>query len=311
MPSWPDVETYVEVLKLTYAAIKEKDQDAKVIIPGLAGNYGRIFAFVAGCIDDEDAGVWKGVKYQKNLLALVPGIKKEKEGYEYILQQGGYFDIVDIHLYEPKETFIEGKLDWIKNKMEEYGYQKPIWVCEGGGPFKNSPGDTSPQGDLYFGTWTAKENAEFVIKLFVMSAANGVERQRWGLGSSGERGYWQGPWKVMGLLDQSGNRKPAYYTFKLMREKLRDFISVNDLSIGDIKIYEFILKDTKIYVAWNRNGGSDYEITDLSDTIGKGNYVISYIVTEIVGDVPVIKDSEIYSSAEIPLSITPVFIEKI
>jgi len=74
-----DVKLYVKILKKTSKAIKKIDKEAKVIIPGLAGNYSRIFAFVDGFIDDEDGGVWKSIKYTREKLADRPFIKKEKK----------------------------------------------------------------------------------------------------------------------------------------------------------------------------------------------------------------------------------------
>ena len=309
MPDWPDVETYLEVLKPAARVIHEKNSNARVIAPGLAGGHGQLFAFVDGFIHDPDAAVFHSRKLTRDQIVSRPGFRKEKEAYESILREGGRsFDVMDIHLYEPKETFLEGKIDYLRSKMREFGYQKPIWVCEGGGPFKNAPGDRSPQGDVYYGFNSYKENAEFVVKLLVMSAAKGVERSHWGLGV-GENSYWQGPWRAMGLLDNRESKKPAYHTYEILREHVRDFTNAKDVSADRVRLFEFGLPgNRKIYVAWTVQDRA--EITDLSSRIGAGEAKISHIVTALNDQgQPVRRPDETSPTSRIKVGLTPIFIE--
>ena len=317
---WPNpgmnVKTYLGYLAKLSTAIKEADPNAKVMIPGLfMPNWGRIFAYLDGYIEDPDAGIVNGVKYNKSELSQMQNIIFSKKGYESILNLGqDYFDLVDVHLYTEKETFYEGEIEYIKSKMNEFGYQKPIWCVEGGGPFRNpesSPND--PQGDALFGTTDEKEVAEYVVKFHAMSAAKGLIRQHWGIGGQSRHGYWGGPWNIMSLLEKVTQKKrPAYYTYKIMREKLRDFQvgNVADLSIGSIKIFEFTTQEGNIYVAWDRNGSESFGRIDLSDVFGNREVAITQIVTALNdNDSPVIPEVKTYSATSIPLSITPVFIE--
>jgi hypothetical protein len=290
-PSELSADEYIKLLKATYPVIKAEDPDAKVILPGLAGNFSQYFAFIDGYITDPDAGVMrkkgteKGVRVSRELIAKSFWGKDLKPEYEKILREGkGYFDVVDLHAYEPKETFLEGKIDYLNAKMEENGYKKPIWIIEGGGPFKNAKGDFSEQGDPYFGWWTEKENAEFVVKLSVLAAAKGVERDHWGLGTV-EGGYWEGPWNVMGLTDSNGNKKLSYYAFKLMRNGLRDFTEVKDLSFEDVRLFEFTTPAGKVYVVWNSS--------------------LNPVETDLSKYIP---DKKV-DSKSVPISTTPVFIK--
>jgi hypothetical protein len=321
---WPEPSfsgpEYIKLLKAAYPAIKAEDPQAKVIFPGLAGNYSQYFAFIDGYITDPDAGVYRkpgekmGKPYSRELIAKIPWVKTGKPEYENMLKElKGYFDVVDIHLYDPKETFTEGKINYLKAKMNQYGYSVPIWICEGGGPFKNASGDYGEQGDPYFGWSTLKENAEYVVKMHLITAGSGVERQHWGLSTS-EGGYWQGPWLTMGLLDSKNNKKPAYYTFKMMREKLRDFTSVKNLGIKDgsgnytLRLFEVNFADGhKVYVAWNFSDTS--ATTDLSKYLGQREVKISYIVTETKNNQPVQKSQTKVTSSQVPLNLTPIFIE--
>lgn len=318
---WPageiDGATYVNMLKAVYPVIKAENTNAIVIIPGLAGNYSQYFAFADGYIADSDAGRIKILDrvLTRDQVNQLPIVKNEKPDYELILKEGkGFFDAIDIHLYEPKETFTEGKLEWLKAKMNEYGCTRPIWVCEGGGPFKNGPADPSnPQGDPYFGIWTPKEGAEFVVKLLAMSAAKGVARNHWGLGT-GEDGYWGGPWDVMGLVETNGVKKPNYYAYRMMQQKVKGFTAVRDLSFvadSSTRLFEFTLADgKKIYMAWDFSG--TVSPVDVSGKIGVQQVRVSAIVTALASDnSPIELQPVVVSSKQVPLSVTPVFIEPV
>jgi hypothetical protein len=317
---WPAGETtgadYVNMLKAVYPAIKAENPNALVIIPGLAGNYSQYFAFADGFITDPDAGKFRTIatvltREQVNQLPLV---KNEKPEYEQILRDGaGFFDAVDIHLYEPKETFAEGEIEWLDAKMIQYGCSRAVWVCEGGGPFKNGPADpNNSQGDPYFGVWTPKEGAEFVVKLLAMSAGKGVARNHWGLGT-GEGGYWGGPWDVMGLLDANGTKKPGYYAYRMMQQKVKDFSSAKDQSFSaggaSVRLFVFTLADgKKVYTAWNFSSAASP--VDLSGKIGVLQVRVGAIVTALASDNSPIEPAAVaVSSTQVPLSVTPVFIE--
>jgi len=320
---WPNPKTneteYIAYLKLLSPAIKEANPNAIVIAPGLLTSFGRIYAYADGFIDDPDAGVIDGKNYTRQQLQNNQVVQKRKQSYESVLIEGyTYYDVIDFHLYPEKETFIEGLIDYLNHYMSQAGTPKPIWSCEGGGPFKNAPGDYEG-GDTYFGWFTLKENAEFAVKMHVLPAAKGMERQHWSWGldytCSGDegQGYWQGPWAAMDQVAPCDVKKPAYYTFKLVREKLRDFEigNVKDLSIGSVRIFEFKTPNGKVYVAWDSDGDDQYASTNLT-SIYNGNVKVTYIVTEIdENNNPIQKDSETRHTSNIPISITPIFIEKV
>jgi len=317
---WPcpglTARTYLGYLARLSPAIKQADTHAKIMIPGLyMPNWGRIYAYLDGYIDDPDAGIVDGVRYTKRELSEMDRITFGKRAYEAILDHGrDYFDLVDVHLYTEKETFYEGEIEYVKGTMAKLGYQKPIWCVEGGGPFRNSeaaPND--PQGDPLFGTTDEKEVAEYVVKFHTMAAAVGLERQHWGIGGQPQHGYWTGPWNIMGLLEKVTQRKrPAYYTYRLMREKLRDFEigHVTDLSINSIRIFEFITPNGAVYVAWDRDGTDVPCTTDLSAVLGEREVILTSIITDLNPDgTPIVPEARRRASTAIPLSITPVFIE--
>jgi len=307
-----------QIYKEMSAAIREADPEAKIVLPGLyTGPTGRIFAFADGYIQDEEAGVRNSIKYSRETVLQDTGLAWTKAGYEAILREAAdYFDVIDIHLYHEKETFLEGFLDYLMDIMAENGTSKPITISEGKhGPFKNPAGYVGPQGDNWFGPWTPAEHAEFVVKTNVMLAAKGVKRRQFGIGGGQGDGYWQGPWSVLGLIQKgTGIKNPAYYTFKLFIERAREFMNVQDVSPGgSIRVFRITTLAGTVYTAWDINGESEkYEPTDLSQVLSfQGeNVKITYIVTALdVNNDPIEIPSETVLKTGVPTGLTPVFIE--
>ncbi|MGD8814852.1 MAG: hypothetical protein PVI78_10295 [Anaerolineales bacterium] len=311
IPEIEDPVIYVDLLKATYEAIKSENPNAKVILAGLAGNFAQYFAFMDGYIEDPDAGVIQGVQIPRDVFAQLPVWSALKADWEYVLEHGaGYFDIVDLHAYITKETFLEGEIEYLRHTMQSFGYTRPIWIIEGGGPFKNYPGKRAENtpADPYYGLGSLKENAEFVIKLHALSAAMGVERQHWGLGLElGPDSYWDGPWCGMSLMDGEDRfKRPSYYTFKLMVELLDGFTQVDDLSRGETRIISFTVDNQELFVIWNAS--EDPIEMDLSTVIGFGDYEITHIVTTLEADLePIYLPNEVMDSTAMDISLTPIF----
>jgi len=303
-------QVYVDLLKMTYPVIKETDPQAKVILHGIASNLLQYIAFVKGFINDPDAGLINGTRYTRTQIAASLVFQDVLRDVEYFLEEGkGSYDVVDIHLYEPKETFMKGKINWTRSALQRFGVNVPIWCIEGGGPFKLTDGQQSQFGDRYWGRYTDKENAEYVIKMHIIAATTGIERFHWGLCATDHDDYWNGPWNNMALTTCLREKKPAFYTFQIMLEKIRDFTKARDLSTTDLNLYEFEVGSKKVYVAWISTNNT----VDLSQklSIGKTQLRITHLVTELDdhGRSVVVPD-EFQSSTSVSLSNTPIIIEK-
>jgi hypothetical protein len=306
-----DADSYITLLKATTPVIKQANPDARVILAGLAGNLARYFAYMESYITDDDAGVVDGVKLTK--LQIGVRYLGPKQSFERILRDGkDFYDIADLHFYEEKETFLDGKAAYLKNKIASFGSSRPVWCIEGGGPLKLTQaqylaGDTT-QGDKYFGWYTDKENAEFVVKLSVMAAADGIERNHWGLSATPPGAFWSGPWNNMALATADLNLKPSYYDFKLLIRLLKDFKSVVDRSTNDYRLFEFTTGNGRCDVAWSRDGTS--MSINLQNTFSGGQSVkVTHLVSDLAqGDVP--REETRYPDS-IPIDGTPVLVSDI
>jgi len=102
---WPSERwmDYIETQHVFYDAVKAADPDALVVGVGHSGHWSSYGPSGRQC-------------------------------FELLLQYGkDWFDIVDLHLYYEVYDVPE-KVKWFADKMNEYGYQKPIFATEYGGP---------------------------------------------------------------------------------------------------------------------------------------------------------------------------------
>jgi hypothetical protein len=96
-------EEYVEAQRIFYEAVKSVQPDAIVIGVNANGNF-------------------QG------------GEHASAEFFDYVIHYGeDYFDLLDIRLYQDKYD-IPMRVEWFRNKMKQYGYEKPVVCTEFGGP---------------------------------------------------------------------------------------------------------------------------------------------------------------------------------
>jgi len=260
-------EEYVDLLKNSYLKIKQIDPNMTV----MATNF---------------------MKHETN-----------EEFTDYILENcGDYTDILALNLYKCPEDDI-GRIIEMKAKMNSFGYDKPIWVTEHGeidiachteAIFKQS----------FNSSEELKLQSEEIIKRQVLAFSAGVKKI-FLLTLNKQNEEWDATSKFehMSLtLDNKGDeKKPGFYTNKLLIEKLKDFVSVEKIDFG---IYRFRFADrNSVYILW-----SDTDKTvDLSQYISSSNVQVTHIIEELGQTKP---ETEIMFTTAIPVSESPVFVEE-
>ncbi len=201
--------------------------------------------------------------------------------WEPIFQKGSqYFDIANTHLVCPfagrtKAELIamaELTVPEFKKSLSGYGIDKPIWVTEAGYHVCN---DTSPE-----------EHGQILVRSCVASFASGADKFFYNIFSSAPSD--PPDIKQSALIDENGERRPAYYAYKTLISKLDKFISAEKLAEGR---YKFMVEGRAIYVLWG-SGKVPEEITG------------GVLATDIYG-----KETRTDSSV-IKLTESPIFIEK-
>ena len=256
-----------------------------------------------------------------------------KETIDYMISTGGdAFDVFTIHAFEEKDTFLEGKIRWLREALIRHGQgDKEILLSAGSGPFTNTRaeldamdakgnvrnpekegGRTHFHGDFSFEAWTMARQANFVIKMNAVAMAYDVKGPTFVLGSlkkeeNAKELFWSGPFRNNHLVNGECGRKPAFYTYKMMASKLKGFTSAEKIAGGPgDRIFRFSVGGRTILVAWNNKGS----VADLSEHFSIPEVKITAPVTALdVNNEPIRTRGKTVPAASVKLKRMPVFIE--
>ncbi len=237
-------EKYADVMELTYTAIKSSCPEFQVLIAG-----------------DSSKDLYPPVY---NRLA------------------GNYIDIVDKHFFgETGEyRYIPEEMDFLKDSLETAGFDLDklrFWITEigthSGNPVDDRDVDEEQKNDPPY--QTEKEQAQELVKKYVVSFGYGIEKVLWAWEIKEEFGCDCCRFDYTGLI-YDGNSEPqtcdendihdrgdgvkklAYFSYKMMTQKLKGFICVDAiLNSNGTHIYRFVKDEGgPFYVAWSESGES-------------------------------------------------------
>lgn len=251
-------EDYLEVLKATYQAVKEADAEAKVLHAGMAG------------VEPSTIPFWEPIFEQGSSYFDIANIHSIGAGEEKASRLEGYAAIVADYLMRNVVEF--------KKLLSECGIDKPIWVTETQIPYY--VGETVSGGDVLL-----DKHAVVFAKIYVIAFACGADKVFY----TSFRPPPSAPpqLKQAALIDENGERMPAYYALKTLISKLDKFTSAEKLAEGQ---YRFTVEGKTIYVLW----GSGKIPTEMTGEV---------LVTNIYGE-----ETRMNSSA-ISLTESPIFVE--
>lgn len=250
----------------TYTWVKEVHPEAKVLITAVGG--------------DDDNQFYNGL-----------------EALDSLLDQGiaDYFDIAHFHYYGVTEGDFEERLeiryDDFKTILDKHGVSKPIWVTET---------STSSESSTYIsGESSEQRQAQDVVKRLTLYSAKGAEKVIWynyGALSPGDKFYG------CNLVEKDGIFKPAYYTFKMMVDKLGVYTDVETLENDDPWIYKFTTPTETVLVAWSKSD----QTVNLTDYLDQTEVQVTSIIEEKDVLSPHVQKMPIN---KVKLTHSPVFIE--
>ncbi|MCF7861414.1 hypothetical protein K9M79_04125 [Candidatus Woesearchaeota archaeon] len=315
-------EEYIELLKNAYNTIKRIDPEAQIVLQG----------------------------FPNMMLVMVENKDEDViEFFDYIMKNGEYFDVIDFHqYYTPETVYLEVKV--LKNQMNKYGYNKPLICTEAGGPdlrlfnLHRSGNESVPiieqlltikpvrdeivsiavngvteQEMIDFARFLKtntesrpileKYQAEDLVKRICLTLSQGVELINWlAIMDFIEPVDWYT--SFMGLQDTDGRKKPHFYTYKLLIDKLENSESISEVNISSSKMIKFTFIDKEpIFVLWSDEANTTI---DLSPYLSPENVKITHIVTYLDGNnQPIYPKNQIVSVKNVPVSSTPIFVEAI
>ncbi|MCK4518496.1 MAG: beta-galactosidase [Candidatus Omnitrophica bacterium] len=203
---------YLETLKAMRKGLKRGNPDCKVVIGGLLNP-------------------WSGT-YLKSLL---------KHG------AGDYFDIMNIHIYTPEASMARLAVMNIRQTLNDYGINKPLWVTE-----------ISTTPDYYKTSNYDKEElfkAQYLVKSCVVLLSEGVEKIFWHSLRKCGRDVGLKKDFDFGLLNSDFGELPAYLACEKLLFTLAgsSFAKKTPFCEG-VCFYTFRTEDSTIYIVWSENG---------------------------------------------------------
>ena len=260
-------EEYVQLLRTAYRAIKDADPQAVVVVSGIqlwrrpmiedeiaAGRDQRALDVYRAWAKNNDeakrAPTPSSAADLQRMFSQGKAATMGKHQSDFIRRlldkdTAQYYDVLDIHIYHPYEL-IPDIVEWAQATMARQGYSKPIWLTEVSGPNYPELWPNEKVGE--------RRQAEEVVKRYVLALGSGVERVFWYV-LVAPKHQDTGEWSRTGLLRRDLSKRPAYHTYRLMTQMLKDSRSVRTLNIGSaVQAFEFTKPQGSIYVLWCDEG---------------------------------------------------------
>jgi len=241
---WNDTtQNYLNFLDISYQEVKKADPTATVIAGAITG----AIAFAVGEGFDPsgyfeiDNGTGGNVLVSQSQLVSSSSYQKALKQVNNLLNYGqNSFDILDIHLYSTKASTITPAMDWLKSTMATYGYVKPVWSLENAGPQYNYNEDI---------------HAREVVKRYLFSITSGIEKTFWS--SLHVAKGWPDKYRLLSLIDEFNRKKQAFYTYKLLAQKIDGYDTIEILNIGaGVNCFKVMRQNAVTYIMWSDQGAT-------------------------------------------------------
>jgi len=206
---------YYQLLKVAYQAAKAANPNAVVLFAGLA--------------------YWTAPSYFEDILKLMAADPTASANNHY-------FDISAWHWYSrPLDAY--DKTLWVRQTMQHYGLNKPIWINEAGVPVWNEP---PGPGTPYPWSATAEEQASYIIQHMAYALAAGAEK------TFIFRLHDADMSEAYGIVRNDYSPRPAFTAYQVATTYLFGATSISRVPQGNIERIVFANTPRgKVTVVWN------------------------------------------------------------
>jgi hypothetical protein len=237
---WRDTpNNFAKLVKISYKVIKETNPNAKVVLAGIATPDG----------------------FYRFYVPMLEALAKMKESPEERV-----FDVVDIHwsleaggdYRAVKGHNMKTLVSDIRNKLDSLGYKNiPIWITEMS-TYCGKP--SNPLPGVFLKEKSEVDHAAELVKSYVYPLSLGVKKIFWtyglvdrhNLGGQGVNNYFDTVGLIHNPLNEGkSHKKLAYYSYKLMVDKLTGSSNIIPLNLGEgIHAYKYLRDGKSVCVLW-------------------------------------------------------------
>ncbi len=237
---WKDTsKNFAKLVKISSKTIKEANPNAKVVLAGIATPDG-FYRFYVPML--EELAKMKENPNERNFDVV---------DIHWSLETGGDYRAVKGHAMKTLVSDIRSKLDSI-------GYKDvPIWITEMS-TYCGKPRGLNPNSFLI--EKSEADHASELLKSYVYPMGLGIKKILWtfglvdrhNFGGQGVNNYFD----TVSLIHNPRNsgkshKKLAYYTYKLMVDKLKGSSNIITLNLGEgVYAYKFLKDGRSVYVLW-------------------------------------------------------------
>ena len=282
---------FPELVRITRDAIKQADPEAKVIIGGVPG-----FNPVSQYLSEFDS-------YYAPILKELGG-------------QG--FDIFDFHYFGTAQgDYKDYKriVAHMRDTLTASGFPSDmeIW-CTETGTYTGSPRGEGLRSSYNYPRQSEQDQAADMLKRFVVGLRSGIRRMFWAWGMVEGFQNTGGVFDTTGVVKPTGEKKLAYYTCKLMVEKL-DTVVWNQITPlredqDGVFLYRMPRSGNDVYVMWKDNAQPGQPVTFGVDELNGLQTVLATAAVTDASGTPRQKTLEASDGAfQLDLSVGPVFLE--
>ena len=243
---------YAEMLQTVYPVMKAANPEVEVLIGGL----------LLDCdpINPPEGKDCKPAKFLEGILLGGGGDFFDIisfHGYAHYSGGGGLYNDVHSIPWERRGGVVLGKVDFIREVLSNFGYNKPIMLTEGAllcpeGYTKQC----NPPGESFY-----EAQADYVVWLYLRNWAEGIVGTIWYM--------FESPgWRHGSMVDENNQAKPVFLALDFLTTELGEARYIQKVTeYPDLQGYEFVTNQKKIWVLWSPDGQS-YTI-DLPTTVTK------------------------------------------